>query len=423
MKQVIYRFLRFSEKYLKTDMVYIAKGSFWMTIGQGIAVLSSLFLSIVLARTISQEMYGDYKFILSIAGIIGGLSLSGLGSSLTQAVAKGNYGTIYESFKTQLIWGSLLSLASLCTAFYYFLNDHINFSISFIIVSLTLPITNSFSMYGAFLSGMKDFKRSTLYWIITQLLNVLTVSIIAIFDPNIILLIAGYFISTLIVSIIFYIKVIRLYKPDPKTSDSSMIKYGHHLSVMGFIGTIANQADKILLFHFIGSAPLAVYSFANAIPEQARSFFKNIFNIGFPKFAELEESNLRKSISDKIIRLTGIAVVIVVAYYFISPFIYQVFFPKYTESIFYSQIYMLGLIAFPGISLFATYFQIIKDTKTLYKLNIIGNVATIIFGLILIPKLGILGAVIENGISWTFMLLINLFFFIQRRNKVYSLVK
>lgn len=423
MKQVIYRFLRFSEKYLKTDMVYIAKGSFWMTIGQGIAVLSSLFLSMVLARTISQELYGDYKFILSIAGIIGGLSLSGLGSSLTQAVAKGSYGTIYESFKTQLIWGSLLSLASLCTSFYYFLNDHINFSIAFIIVSLTLPITNSFSMYGAFLSGMKDFKRSTLYWIITQLLNVLTVSIIAIFNPNIILLIAGYFISTLIISIIFYIKVIRLYKPDPKTSDSSMIKYGHHLSVMGFIGTIANQADKILLFHFIGSAPLAVYSFANAIPEQARSFFKNIFNIGFPKFAELEEINLRKSISDKIIRLTGIAVIIVIVYYFISPFIYQVFFPKYTESIFYSQIYMLGLITFPGISLFATYFQIIKDTKTLYKLNIIGNVATIIFGLILIPKLGILGAVIENGISWTFMLLVNLFFFIQRRNKVYSLVK
>ena len=93
------------------------------------------------------------------------------------------------------------------------------------------------------------------------------------------------------------------------------------------------------------------------------------------------------------------------------------------ESIFYSQIYMLGLITFPGISLFATYFQIIKDTKTLYMLNIIGNVATIIFGLILIPKLGILGAVIENGISWTFMLLVNLFFFIQRINKVYSLVK
>lgn len=423
MKQVIYRFLRFSEKYLKTDMVYIAKGSFWMTIGQGIAVVSSLFLSMVLARTISQELYGDYKFILSIAGIIGGLSLSGLGSSLTQAVAKGNQGTIYESFRTQLIWGSLLSLVSLFTSLYYYLNDHIAFSIAFIIISLTLPITNSFSMYGAFLSGMKDFKRSTLYWIVTQLFNVFIVSIIAIFKPSVVLLVIGYFGSTFILSIIFYIRVIRLYKPDPKTNDSSMIKYGHHLSIMGFIGTIANQVDKILLFHFIGSAPLAVYSFANAIPEQARSFFKNIFNIGFPKFAELKEDELRKSISDKIMRLTAISVIVVIVYYFTSPYIYKIFFPKYIESIFYSQIYMLGLITFPGIALFASYFQIIKDTKTLYKLNIIGNVATIIFGLILIPKLGILGAVIENGISWTFMLLVNLFFFIQRRDKVYSLVE
>ncbi len=423
MKDSIYKVLRFSEKYLKTDMVYLAKGSFWLSIGQIVSVFSSLLLSLVLARALPQEVYGNYKFILSVAGIIGGLSLSGLGSSLTQAVAKGSYGTIFLAVKNQLIWGSIISIVSLGTGLYYFLNDNNLFAISFIIVSVTLPITNAVSMYGAFLSGKKDFKRGTIFWLVTQIVNVATVCIVAIFNPNIILLILGYFSSTLILNAIFYFYTIRVYKPSIDTADNSMIKYGHHLSVMGFIGTFANQVDKILLFHYIGSAPLAVYSFANALPEQVRSFFKNIFNIGLPKFAELNEKDLRYSITDKVTRLTFLSVLIVIAYYFLSPEIYALLFPKYIESIFYSRIYMLGLITFPGIYLLSLYFQIIKDTKTLYILNITGNIATIIFGMILIPKFGVLGAVIENGVSWLFMFILNLSFFIYRGKKINLLVK
>lgn len=188
MKDSIYKVLRFSEKYLKTDMVYLAKGSFWLSIGQVISVLSSLLLSLVLARALPQEVYGNYKFILSVAGIIGGLSLSGLGSSLTQAVAKGNYGTIFLAVKNQLVWGTIISLVSLGTGLYYFLNDNTVFAISFIIVSIALPVTNAVSMYGAFLSGKKDFKRGTIFWLVTQIVNVATVCAVAIFNPNIVFL-------------------------------------------------------------------------------------------------------------------------------------------------------------------------------------------------------------------------------------------
>ena len=190
-----------------------------------------------------------------------------------------------------------------------------------------------------------------------------------------------------------------------------MVPYGKHISLMNLFGTLANQLDKILVFHFLGAAPLAVYTFAFAIPEQIKGSYKNLFNIALPRYAELAPEKLRASIINKTIRLTTISILIVIVYILISPYLFMLLFPKYLDSVHYSQIYILGLIAIPGISLFGTYFQVKKATATLYKLNIISNVATIILTVILISRWGILGAVYENGLSWFLMLGINYYFF------------
>ncbi|OHA87430.1 MAG: hypothetical protein A2123_00135 [Candidatus Zambryskibacteria bacterium GWB1_40_5] len=180
---------------------------------------------------------------------------------------------------------------------------------------------------------------------------------------------------------------------------------------MNFFGTLANQLDKILVFHYLGAANLAIYAFSQAIPEQIKGSFKNLFNIALPKYAVLEDQDLRKSILKKTWQLMIITSVIVVAYILVAPFIFQFFFPQYTDAVIYSQIYMLGLIAIPGISLFGTYFQIKKATRTMYKLTIVSNVTTIILTFILIYNFGLKGAVIENGISWLIMLGVHYYYF------------
>jgi O-antigen/teichoic acid export membrane protein len=417
MKGKLHSFLRYLERYTKTDMVYLTKGSFWLTIGQGVAVVSSFLLSIVLAYYLPKEVYGNYKFILSLAGIIGGLSLSGLGTALTQAVARGAEGTLFLAVKTQLRWGNVVGLVGLAMGAYYFLNNNFTLATSLLIIAVALPLTNSTGLYGAFLSGKKDFKRGTLYWIGGQLVNVATIMIIAMLTENVIALVAGYFISNLLTSIYFYRKCLAVYHPAHESADKEMIRYGNHLSAMGFIGVFANQLDKILVFHYAGAAPLAIYAFAYAIPEQLRGFLKNIFNVGIPKLALLERDALRKSIRDKVIRLTFFSLIVVVVYTLLAPYIFALLFPRYMDSVIYSQIYMLGMVLFPGISLFATYFQLMKETKIMYTLTVLGNVVTIIFSLLLIPKYGALGAVIENTLSWAIALILNVFFFIHHKKE------
>ncbi len=60
----ICNFLRWSEKYIKTDMIYLVKGGFWLTLGQIISSVSSLLLVIAFANLLPKETYGIYKYFL-----------------------------------------------------------------------------------------------------------------------------------------------------------------------------------------------------------------------------------------------------------------------------------------------------------------------------------------------------------------------
>ena len=257
---------------------------------------------------------------------------------------------------------------------------------------------------------------STLYWVISQTLVTIGLVATALIIQNVVALVAIYFLVSVIASVWSYHHVISKYQPN-EVQDDSMMTYGKHISLMNFFGTIANQLDKILVFHYLGAVNLAIYAFSQAIPEQIKGSFKNLFAIALPKYAVLEDKDLRKSILKKTWQLTIITVFIVLVYIISAPFIFKIFFPLYKEAVIYSQIYMLGLIAIPGISLFATYFQIKKATKTMYKLTMISNVTTIILTVVLIYNFGLKGAVIENGISWLIMLGVNYYFFVTYKKE------
>lgn len=404
------RSLNWLTNYLETDMTYIAKNGFWLTIGQITATVLAFGLSVFFANFVSKEVYGNYKFVLSATGILGSLSLTGLGTVVIQAIARGKEGMLYEAVKTTLKWGLLILLAGVLGSIYYFNGGNTTIAVSMLIAAFCLPLINAFNLYGSYFSGKKDFKKSTLYWITTQ--TILNISIITtgILTKNTLALVSTYFIVNTISAIWCFWHITKKYNLN-KESDDSLMLYGKHISFMNFFNAIANQLDKILVFHYLGAIDLAIYTFSQAIPEQIKGSFKNLFAIALPKYAEMEESLLRKSITKKAWQLTIISFFIVIAYIISAPIIFKILFPKYIEAVFYSQIYVLGLIAIPGLSLFSTYFQIKKATKTMYKLTTSSNVATIILSFLLIYTMGIKGAVIENGVSWFIMLGINYYFF------------
>jgi len=102
-----YDTLRWSEQYTRADMVYLAKGNFWQVLGQVVSSALSLALIFVFANYLPKETYGLYRYILSLAGILGIFTLSEMNQAIGQAVASGDGGVLRASVRYQLKWNTL----------------------------------------------------------------------------------------------------------------------------------------------------------------------------------------------------------------------------------------------------------------------------------------------------------------------------
>ena len=135
-KNKIYKILRWSEKYTKTDMVYLAKGGFWVTFGQSITSILSLALLVAFANLLPKETYGVYRYILALAGIFNIFTLTGMNRSVARAVAAGSEGVLRASVRYKLKWNLIMLTAFWVLGGYYLINDNSLFAISFFILGI-----------------------------------------------------------------------------------------------------------------------------------------------------------------------------------------------------------------------------------------------------------------------------------------------
>jgi len=410
LKSVTRALLERSESFFKTDMVYMAKGGFWLGAGQIASAAISFISSLFFANLISKDIYGNYKYIIAATSILGAFSLTGMGSVVVQGVARGFEGILDRAMKITLKWGFVIVVVALGTSSYYFFKGNNTLAIALLIAGVSLPFSQAFTLYGNYLMGKKDFRRVTLYGTSSQLIITLGLITTAVLTQNVLAMVFVYFALTIITTLFAYRRTLKNFHIN-ETHDHTLIPYGKHLSIMGLFGTISNQFDKILVFHYLGAVQLAVYAFSQAIPDQLKGVLKSIFGIALPKYAALPESELRSSIKSKFWQLTILTTIAVILLIVLMPFVFKLLFPKYLEAVLYSQIYMLGLITIPGISLLGIYFQLKKETRKMYELNLISSTSTLIVTFILIYHYGLMGAVIANGVSWLLMLLAHVYYF------------
>ena len=87
---ILYRF----QPFFRTDMTYIARGGFWLSLRSVMTGLIAFLLAIAFANLVLPETYGIYRFLLSLSGIISAFALTGLGTAATRAIAQGHSGIL-----------------------------------------------------------------------------------------------------------------------------------------------------------------------------------------------------------------------------------------------------------------------------------------------------------------------------------------
>jgi len=398
-----------TQKYTGTDNIYIATHGSYLTLGNIISTVTSFFLAMAFARLLPKNIYGQYDYILSLITLIGIFALPGMETAIVQVVARGIEGNFKEAVKKRFKYALLGSIVCFLLGVYFFINHNIAFSISFFVATIFFPLMEPSASYLSYLGGKKLFGVQVKYSTLTQIIASICTIITLFLTRNLIILILVYFASNTILRIYFLLRTLKKYPPN-ENRDSKCINFGKHLTVIEIIETIAGQLVNILLFNFLGAIQLAIYSFVTLPTKQALYFLKNIRQLVLPKLAARPTEEIRKTLLKKVGKSFLFIVPPIVIYILIAPYIYKIFFPQYMDSVFYSRLFILTLLAFP-FTILSTTFSAKMMKKEIYQISIFTNIAKIILLLIMIPFYGIMGAVIAQLLTQLFYAIIVFIFF------------
>ncbi len=389
MKNRLISLLRWSEQYTKTDMVYLASGTFWSNFNMAIVTLLSFAGSILFARYMSKDAYGTYQYILAIAGLIGATTLNNMNSAVTRAVARGFEGEFKHSVHFQLMAGIIPAVLGLSVSSWYFIHSNYTLGSAFVLIALFLPLGNAFNTWVAYLGGKKMFRIGTYYGLFNNIISYVPILLALYFTRNVLWIVAANYFFIFLTNFILYLYVIKHIPPNEKR-DNETISYGIHLSVMNIFGTLAGQLDSLLVFHFIGSTALAIYSFATIIPEKISGILKFIPNLVLLRLSDRSEEQVKDILKKKLWVIVVLVVVSEGSYAAFAPWAFHTFFPAYVDSIHYTQIYALSFF-----SLVTTVVQMAliaqRKTKELYIVSFVMPTLRILLLSVLLYFYGIWG--------------------------------
>jgi len=402
--------LRGAERYTKTDMVYLAKGGFWLSAGQAASALTALGLSIVVDRYLDKEVYGSYKYVMSVVAIFGALTITGVGTIVIREVARGKDSVVRWAFATSARWALVPTTAALLFALYQYYSGAYALAGAFAIAALVFPLSNAAAVYQSFFAGKKDFKRSSTYWAIANVFTATSIAAAMIVFGTVEAIVGAATIVGALGSYAAY----RIATRDVPAHEDAATHASHegfawHLSGLNLLSTASANADKIVVFHFLGPVAAATYVFAMAIPDQIRAIFKSAARVALPKLAARPYDEVRHALPRKIASGVALAALAVVGYALIAEYIYAFLFPSYMEAVVYSRVLAITSIFVLGQVAVAT-FQAHGKTGNLYRYSAVADVLQIIVSVSLVPFFGLWGAVwsavVGRGIAFIYSLVL-----------------
>lgn len=392
------------QNFLRTDIRYLASGSFWLTIGKGSGTLVALFLSILYARYLPKEFYGNYRYVLSVFGMLGIFALPGIATTITRGVARGFEGTFLAGARLIFFSSFIITLLGFGIAGLFFLKGNAALGFGFAIAAILTPFAEGLGNWRAYFDGLRRFRDKTSWNIIASVFQgiFMASAVLAIGHfslslwESLALLVGVFYLGQAFPNVIWHMRTRRFVKSDA-VSEPGWLRYGFHLTLLEVPATFSYYLDSVLLHLFLGPSALAIYSFAIAPAEQMKAFLGTIATTALPKLAvrthnENSFQELRATLPGKIFRVTIFSVLLVGCYIIAAPILFAFLFPAYAEAVKFSQVFALSLLLFP-FSVFHTSIQAEGNLKRVYWDQLSWPIVQIGALLLLIPLFGIWGAV------------------------------
>lgn len=371
--------------------------------------------NMIFAKVLGVENYGRFGILSSLIGLISVFAIMGL--------TKGNikYGSIYYSRKNESSFLSLFNssfglsgfVSTILSIILYYYSDAIAtlyfkdivYSSYLKIYSIGILLASSLAISKSFLNSIQK-NEITVYTVIGQkLLNVGVVLLIIVFFGTINLdtFILINLISTSIVILFNIFLLFRLTGYSIRNIFKSLIKpvndyWFLSFSILGveFISSIASYSDKLLLGSMANAKEAGLYIFAFALSGFiviVSNAFQNIFS---PIIATIHEQKKYELMRELYNKVTNWVIIFTLPIFWGLVLFYPVLFnPIFNE--FESAYYILIIIVMAKMinamsSMAYNIFSMIGLQKILLRLTISNTILIISLQYILIPKYGGIGA-------------------------------
>lgn len=363
-----------AETLLKIDVIYLIKGGFWTTLSFGIGTLGSLLTMVAFGNLLPREAYGTYSYLVSLGSSLAFLTLSGAGSAVMRAVARGAENVAPEAVRMQLKFNLLATATISAVGIYYFLKGNHIFGASLIVLAFANPVSEAFNTYKQILIGKKRFDLMTHLSSLSTAFGVAATLVTLFLTDNVLILVIVYALVALLPNFFSYRKSLSLLDTsEPKKEDLyEMRRTSYHITGAGIIGTLALYVDKIALFQVAGPASLAVYSFALAGPDRLKGLVKSWLAIALPRLAETSLSEIRKVFYKRLALIMLAGGILAGLYAIGAPYLFHIFLPKYLDSIQYSRWLVIVMIVSPASVYIGSVFASQNMLRATYVLSL-GN--------------------------------------------------
>jgi len=183
--------------------------------------------------------------------------------------------------------------------------------------------------------------------------------------------------------------------PADAPAEAGTVSHGTKTTFYSAFSILAKQLDKILIFLFLSPASLALFVAAERIPELLKGQVQDLAGVLAPRFAK--RASYTASL-DRLLRVTGIiasALAVLVAFTVLPTAIRLLFGEAYVGAVPYSQALMCSTAIGNASILRHRYVASKLDVESPRVVEIATSAARIVASLVLVPLLGLLGAVIS----------------------------
>ena len=384
-------------------------------VGYNIILLLLSFIQLpILTKGLGAALYGTWSLITATISLIIPFVLLGLGEGTIRFLAaEKDKGRIREDFLSAC---SVVFISGIAfSVFLFLLSDYlatfifkdINSSTYIKLASILILLDSTSALVVSF---FRTFRKIGVYAIIGMIQSTFKVGLIVL---SILLgyKLTGVIIATIITSILFDVIILVIILKQigfqlPRFSHlKSYLRFGIPLAPTQAILWIIHTSDRYMISYFIGAAATGIYSAAYAIGQYTSFFMVPINVVLLPTIAKsYDEGNLNETrnylkYSVKYLMMTAIPAAFGLS--ILAKPILQIL----ATSEFIPGSVVVPLVAF-GAMLFSFYgicvyiFHLVKRTELVVRLLGISAVLNIIFNILLIPRMGILGAAVATLIAY-----------------------